>query len=174
MNEAETRAEHIDPALKAAGWGVVGGSRIRREVMAPGRLQGKGQRAKAEIADYVLIYRNTKLAVIEAKAWNKSTTDGLAQAKQYARKLAVRFTYATNGQAIYGVDMATGEEGDVAAYPSPTNSGPRPLRNPTPGATASRPYPSRTRAAPGRAATTRRSRSGGCSNPSPTAANASC
>src|ERR1039457_764159 len=24
MNEAETRAEHIDPALKAAGWGVVG------------------------------------------------------------------------------------------------------------------------------------------------------
>ena len=68
MNEAETRAEHIDPALKAAGWGVVDGSRIRREVIAPGRLQGKGQRAKAEIADYVLIYRNTKLAVIEAKA----------------------------------------------------------------------------------------------------------
>ena len=26
MNEAETRAEHIDPALKAAGWGVVEGS----------------------------------------------------------------------------------------------------------------------------------------------------
>lgn len=23
MNEEETRAEHIDPALKAAGWGVV-------------------------------------------------------------------------------------------------------------------------------------------------------
>ena len=31
MNEAETRAEHIDPALAAAGWGVVPGSRIRRE-----------------------------------------------------------------------------------------------------------------------------------------------
>jgi type I restriction enzyme R subunit len=29
MNEAETRAEHIDPALKAAGWGVVDGSHIR-------------------------------------------------------------------------------------------------------------------------------------------------
>jgi len=25
MNEAETRAELIDPALKAAGWGVVDG-----------------------------------------------------------------------------------------------------------------------------------------------------
>lgn len=119
MNEAETRAEHIDPALKAAGWGVVDDSRVRREVIAPGRLQGKGQRAKAEIADYVLIYRNTKLAVIEAKAWDKSHTEGLAQAKQYAKKLAVRFTYATNGQAIYGVDMTTGEEGDVACYPSP-------------------------------------------------------
>ena len=39
MNEAETRAELIDPALKEAGWGVVDGSRIRREVIAPGRLQ---------------------------------------------------------------------------------------------------------------------------------------
>ena len=119
MNEAETRAEHIDPALKVAGWGVVDGSRIRREVIAPGRLQGKGQRSKAEIADYVLIYRNTKLAVIEAKAWDKPYTEGLAQAKQYAAKLAVRFTYATNGQQIYGVDMSTGQEGDVATYPTP-------------------------------------------------------
>jgi len=25
MNEAETRAEHIDPALAGAGWGVVDG-----------------------------------------------------------------------------------------------------------------------------------------------------
>ena len=26
MNEAETRAEHIDPALKAAGWGLSAGA----------------------------------------------------------------------------------------------------------------------------------------------------
>ena len=39
MNEAETRAEHIDPALLAAGWGVVEGSRVRREYpIAPGRI----------------------------------------------------------------------------------------------------------------------------------------
>jgi type I restriction enzyme R subunit len=45
MNEAETRAEHIDPALKAAGWGVVEGSRIRREYpIAPGRIEGHGTR----------------------------------------------------------------------------------------------------------------------------------
>ena len=53
MNEAETRAEHIDPALKAAGWGVVEGSRVLREHgITLGRLQGGGKRAKAEIADY--------------------------------------------------------------------------------------------------------------------------
>ena len=36
MNEAETRAELIDPALREAGWGVVPESRVRREVIAPG------------------------------------------------------------------------------------------------------------------------------------------
>ena len=120
MNEAETRAEHIDPALKAAGWGVVEGSRILREHgITQGRLLGGGKRAKAEIADYVLVYRNTKLATVEAKAWDKPHTEGVGQAKSYAAKLAVRFAYATNGQQIYGIDMATGTECDVVLYPSP-------------------------------------------------------
>ena len=64
MNEAETRAELIDPALKAAGWGIIEGSRIRREVIAPGRLIGNGKRAQSDIADYVLVYRGEKLAVL--------------------------------------------------------------------------------------------------------------
>lgn len=120
MNEAETRAEHIDPALKAAGWGVVDGSRILREHgITLGRLQGSAKRARAEIADYVLVYRNTKLAVIEAKAWNKPYTEGVGQAKGYAARLSVRFAYATNGQAIYGIDMETGAEGDAPHYPTP-------------------------------------------------------
>lgn len=38
MNEAETRIELIDPALRAAGWGVVAESRMRVEVIAPGRI----------------------------------------------------------------------------------------------------------------------------------------
>jgi type I restriction enzyme R subunit len=71
MNEAETRAEHMDPALKAAGCGVVAGSRIRREYpIAPGRIEGHGKRGKPLTADYILEYRNTKLAVNEAKAWD--------------------------------------------------------------------------------------------------------
>jgi type I restriction enzyme, R subunit len=113
MNEAETRAEHIDPALKAAGWGVVDGSRVRRDYwIAPGRIEGR-------VFGDVLEYRNTKLAVVEAKAWNESLTEGLAQAKNYAEKIAVRYTYCTNGQGIYGCDIETGKEGVVPAYPTP-------------------------------------------------------
>lgn len=120
MNEAETRAEYIDPALAAAGWGKVEGSRVLREHnITAGRLQGAGKRARADIADYVLVYRNTKLAVVEAKARAKPLTEGVGQAKSYAAKLAIRHTYATNGQGIYGIDMHTGAEGEVARYPTP-------------------------------------------------------
>ncbi|MCA9092722.1 MAG: DEAD/DEAH box helicase family protein [Planctomycetaceae bacterium] len=120
MNEAETRAEHIDPALRAAGWGVDEGSRIRREYpIIPGRIEGLGRRGKSLTADYVLEFRNTRLAVNEAKAWDAELTEGVAQAKNYAAKLQIRFAYATNGQGIYEVDMQTGTEREVAAYPSP-------------------------------------------------------
>src|ERR1700691_5862871 len=102
MNEAETRAEHIDPALAAAGWGVVEGSRILREYpITLGRIEGHGRRGKALTADYVLVYRNHKLAVIEANPWGGSLTEGVAQAKNYAGMLAIRYTYSTNGQSIY-------------------------------------------------------------------------
>jgi type I restriction enzyme R subunit len=65
------------------------------------------------------IARTHKLAVIEAKAWDEPLTLGVAQAKDYAGKLAVRFTYASNGQGIYGVDMETGKEGEQPRYPTP-------------------------------------------------------
>jgi type I restriction enzyme R subunit len=120
MNESETRAEHIDPALKAAGWGVVEGSRIRRShPITPGRIEGQGRRGMPLFADYVLEYRNIKLAVIEAKAWDEALTEGVAQAKNYAGKMAIRYTYSTNGQGIYGIDMETGKEGEKPAYPTP-------------------------------------------------------
>lgn len=120
MNEAETRAEYIDPALVEAGWGVAPGSRVRREYpITLGRLEGAGVRGKALTADYVLEYRNTKLAVVEAKAWDKPLTEGVGQAKDYAGKLGIRFTYASNGQGIYGIDMQTGKEGELPRFPSP-------------------------------------------------------
>jgi type I restriction enzyme R subunit len=120
MNEAETRAEHIDPALKESGWGVVEGSRVLREyAITKGRIEGFGKHGKALTADYILVYRNTKLAVVEAKAWDLSLTEGLAQAKNYAGKLAVRFAYSSNGHGIYASNMKTGKEGPVEEFPTP-------------------------------------------------------
>ena len=119
MNEAETRAELIDPALKATGWGVVEGSRVRREHITLGRLQGAGRRSSPDIADYVLFYKGQKLAVIEAKRRDLPDTEGVGQAKKYAAMLQARFAYSTNGDSIYQIDMDTGEETYVDAYPAP-------------------------------------------------------
>ena len=119
-NESETRAELIDPLLAVAGWGSVEGSRVMREArITKGRLMGAGQRGLPEIADYILVYRNTRLAVIEAKAESLPASEGVAQAKFYAEKLAVRVAYATNGHDIYRMDLATGTEGNVPAFPTP-------------------------------------------------------
>lgn len=119
MNEAETRAEFVDPALRAAGWGLVDASRVRRETITLGRLEGAGRRAPRDVADYVLVYRDQKLAVIEAKKRDARDTEGLGQAKRYAQKLLARFAYSTNGAGIYRVDMHTGAEGYVDRYPTP-------------------------------------------------------
>lgn len=99
MSEAKTRPEHVDPALKEAEWTVIDAIRILREYgMTSGRLEGLGRRGKPLTTDYVLVHRTHKLAVIEAKAWERPPlTEGVAQAKQSAQKLAVRFAYATNG-----------------------------------------------------------------------------
>ena len=121
MNEAETRAELIDPALREAGWGVVEGSRVRREFpITKGRLKGyAGQRTSTLSADYVLVYKNRNLAVIEAKKRKLYYTEGLTQAKDYAERLNIRYTYSTNGLRIYQIDMEEAKEGDVLTYPSP-------------------------------------------------------
>ena len=118
--EAETRADRIDPVLREAGWGVVEGSRIRREMICPGRIQAGGQRGKGLSCDYVLIHRGQKLAVLEAKRAGLSHRNGVGQAKDYAERLGARFAYASNGQQWYGIDMATGAEGDFdLPFPSP-------------------------------------------------------
>lgn len=120
MNEAQTKHDLIEPALRAAGWGVVAGSRLRLEFpITKGRLLGQNRRAKALFADYVLEYKNRRIGVVEAKRRDLYYTDGVGQAKDYAERLNIRFTYATNGLQIYSVDMQTGQEGDIDTFPSP-------------------------------------------------------
>ena len=80
---------------------------------------GGGRRANDKSADYVLVYRNTKLAAVEAKAAGKSYTVGVGQAKDYAACLQTRFAFATNGKEIYRIDMQAGTEGLVDRWPTP-------------------------------------------------------
>ena len=94
MNEADTRANLIDPKLIDAGWGGVENSYIRREVSITqgrcflGERRGGDKRASALSSDYVLVeYQGRKLAAIEAKDKRLSYTEGVRQAKGYAQRL---------------------------------------------------------------------------------------
>lgn len=119
-NEADTRADLIDPKLIEAGWGTIENSYIRREVsITKGRIIGGGKRASALSSDYVLEYQGRKLAAIEAKKEALSYTEGVRQAKDYAERLQCRFGYATNGLEIYQIDLKTKEEKLVDKFLSP-------------------------------------------------------
>ncbi|MDF1883973.1 DEAD/DEAH box helicase family protein [Sulfurimonas sp. SAG-AH-194-C21] len=123
MNESQTRAELIDPQLKEAGWGVTPESQILREEdvcrITDGRIMVGGVRTKPLIADYILVYKGVKLAVVEAKRRELDVSEGVAQAKLYAQKLSLRFTYSSNGHALYGIDLESGAEGLVENFPTP-------------------------------------------------------
>lgn len=122
MNEATTRRELIDPQLKACAWGMnetVGSQVIAEYVFTDGRLIGAGQRGKQKKADYVLAYKNQKLAIVEAKSEDKEITDGLEQVKAYAKCLNIRFAYSTNGHGIYFFDMQSGRGENVDRYHTP-------------------------------------------------------
>jgi type I restriction enzyme R subunit len=118
MNEAETRAELIDPKLREAGWGVLEGTKISREYhITRGRLRAGG-REKPMIADYILNYKGRQLAVIEAKSDELSEREGVAQAKEYAGKLELKYAYASNGKKIYQMHLGDGEV-NIERFPTP-------------------------------------------------------
>lgn len=134
-NEADTRAQLIDPVLHERGWTEA--LHIRREE-TPGRvdvINGQGKRRSRGRIDYVLRLVVTldgqksgtqpiAVALIEAKAEDKDPATGLEQGKAYASgKLHhLLFVYATNGHLFVEYDRSTG-------YTSP----PRPLAEfPTP------------------------------------------
>jgi type I restriction enzyme R subunit len=117
LNEADTRAQYIDPALERAGWS---GSNVKRELyFTAGRILGGGQRAKPLKADYFLQFQGKRLAVVEAKKFDSNYTEGHAQAVEYAEKLGLPFAFATNGRQIRFIDMRTGVETDIFEYPTP-------------------------------------------------------
>lgn len=131
MNESQTRHDKIDPKLSAEGWGEVPGSLVLVEqsaYIAPGRITSTGNKNPKK-ADYILEYKGIKLAVIEAKSDEKDVSEGVAQAKLYADALKIRYTYSTNGDEIWFIDMGVknskgeyiipSKEYDVDKFPTP-------------------------------------------------------
>lgn len=122
MNEAETRAELIDPKLKENGWDQKANPEVkvhREYLISAGKIKASGGREKALKADYVLKYHNRMLGVVEAKSDEQTVGEGVAQAKDYAIKLKLETAYATNGLEIYHIDLDSAKEGLVQDYQSP-------------------------------------------------------
>ena len=126
MNESDTRLKKINPALAKAGWGVVEGSDIFTEqsayMVTPGRIVRKAKRNPDKI-DYLLTYKGVKIGIVEAKSDEKHVSAGVEQAKKYAAAMNIRWTYSTNGDQIWAIDMQAkpGDftEGLVDHFPTP-------------------------------------------------------
>ena len=122
MNETDTRAEYIDKQLAAAGWVSSAETevRVRREYhINAGEIRASGIRTGRLKADYVLEYKNVKLAVVEAKNNEVEVGEGIAQAKLYMQKLRLNTAFAANGKEIYEIDLKANTEGKVAQFPTP-------------------------------------------------------
>lgn len=101
LTEQEIRSRYILPALLDAGWLQ---AQIREErYITDGRMHISGQQAvrgKRSFMDYLLVYDNVPLAVIEAKDNTYSLGGGMQQALRYAELLDVPFAYSSNGDGF--------------------------------------------------------------------------
>ena len=117
-SETDTRSKLIDPKIKESQWNE---SHIVREYyFTDGRKLIGNKRGKQYFVDYLLTYKNTNLAIIEAKAQNKDPFDGLQQSINYAEKLRIDYVYTTNGHKIYEHSLQEGKGRWIESYPTPT------------------------------------------------------
>lgn len=122
-SEADTCRKFVVPRLQAAGWEADPHSLQEQVTFTDGRVVVSGstaRRQKGKRADYLLRYtRDFPIAVVEAKKGAKKAGDGLQQAKDYAQILGLSFAYATNGEEMVEFDFLTGQETEIAAFPTP-------------------------------------------------------
>ena len=116
-SESDTRVKLIDPKIKESNWSE--NNIVREYYFTDGRKLIGNKRGKRYFVDYLLTYKNTNLAIIEAKAQTKDPLDGLQQSINYAQKLKIDFVYATNGDKIYEHSLIEGSGRWVENYPTP-------------------------------------------------------
>jgi type I restriction enzyme R subunit len=165
LNEADTRAKLIDPAIHKRGWTE---DLIRREETA-GTVEiisSKPRRRSRGKIDYVLRVKvnvdtqPVALALIEAKKESLPAGHGLDQAKEYAecKRLNVQFIFSSNGHQFVEFDCITGlisAPKAIAEFPAPAelrtryeqgmgftleSPAARPLLQPYPGGEGTRRY----------------------------------
>lgn len=126
LTEQEIRTRYITPAIQEAGWQP---TQIREEYyFTDGRFHiqqnDKATRGKRSFADYLLIYKNVSLAIVEAKENKHSIGSGMQQGLRYADVLDVPFVYSSNGDGFLEHDRLSGDgiverELAMGAFPSP-------------------------------------------------------
>ncbi len=129
LNESDTRAKLIDPALHQRGWTE---DLIKREESAGAVYIVAGQprrQAKGRV-DYTLRLpvqpgdQPVAVALIEAKSERYRANRGLQQAKVYAssKRLNVPFVYSSNGHQFVEFDSSNG----LTSRPAPMDGFPSP------------------------------------------------
>ncbi|MGB0386123.1 MAG: EcoAI/FtnUII family type I restriction enzme subunit R [Ardenticatenaceae bacterium] len=102
LSEQEIRTRYITPALREAGWQQM---QIREEYyFTDGRMNvqpnGKAVRGRRHFVDYLLVYNNVMLAIVEAKENKQLLGAGMQQGLRYAEALDVPFVYSSNGDGF--------------------------------------------------------------------------
>ena len=101
-NEAQIRKDKIDPHLLETGWETKDGIKAYTEFpINKGQIQLGGSYGERKKVDYLLTKNGANLGIIEAKSTEETYQEGIQQAKEYARLLDIRFTYASDGDNYY-------------------------------------------------------------------------
>ena len=119
-NEAQIRKDKIDPHLLETGWETKDGIKAFTEFpINKGQIQLGGSYGERKKVDYLLTKNGANLGIIEAKSTQETYREGIQQAKEYARLLDIRFTYASDGDNYYQIDTISGDEKLVDRLPTP-------------------------------------------------------
>ena len=137
LNEADTRAKLIDPALHNRQWiemvkeeqrATHGDIHREQSAVRIDILDGKPIKRGRGRVDYLLRayvsdygYPIT-VSFVEAKKEKLPPTQGLEQVKEYARRHSVKFVYSTNGHLFVEYDTTTGKTSDprpLTEFPTP-------------------------------------------------------
>ena len=119
-NEAQIRKDKIDPHLLETGWETKDGIKAYTEFpINKGQIQLGGSYGERKKVDYLLTKNGANLGIIEAKSTEETYREGIQQAKEYARLLDIRFTYASDGDNYYQIDTISGDEKLVDRLPTP-------------------------------------------------------